>query len=91
MRVQQFYKELFSSMALISEERFYFGTKGVEAKKTKKLTFEGAIVDLGDGDKDCSTEEEDDKIMAKNNSEVLTAPTQIYMVQHYSKEFNTFI
>ena len=45
MRVQQFYKELFSSMALISEERFYFGTKGVEAKKTKKLTFEGAIVD----------------------------------------------
>lgn len=104
-RVQTYYKQVYSSMALLKEDRIYLGVKGPNKSSI-------AAIDRADGHEHgdnphshrsrsceshdphyCSGSESEGGlgIVQKTQAEALKAKSQMFMVQHYSAEYNAFV
>ena len=88
-RVQKFYKQIFSSIALREENKIYIDRHGEMKKKKKAVNIESKLYSHQVSEE--NREKLDPKDFRVKAMQDMNAPSKIWMVQHYSEKFKTYI
>lgn len=83
-RVQAFYKQMYSSMAMTREQKQFFGQSGQVPKRNAYRDEDRVDTDSSRQPSACSIERQ----LAKHVEEI---PTLIFMLQHYCPEHKGFV